>query len=647
MEICPSEYQSLELNRYEKVFIRHASTEDGYGFILLKINPAMLTGEYLHAVITSKGVIFCKFLPLNDETMLSVFIEPYMTGIFKNTISVVGRKLLTNKALLDGNNNLAIRFACICVFPTLNKSHIDRHSLSKEAQEFIDQKCMFAEKFANLRGSFCSVMNEYLKYPDAPCAAHCMELCDTNVNSVLQRIAPEYTIVRFAIATDDNSTPGASEELLVVSEGDTAVRAFRLETEQINIVNKMSKGEQLILACAGSGKSVLLIAKCFKAAKMNPEKRFLITCFNRNLQSLYTWYIERAGLQERNVDCYTFDGLCKKLLERNKLFLQCGKDAIESRRRAVMRAFDNNQIKDRYYGIFIDEVQMFEMTWYKFCFNLLENKENGDHIFVICGDRTQEIKQRQKHGKAPWNAGEGYPVYRGGNKSIRIEKNFRNCIEINDYINRYVQYAQALIKSHHSEEEFDPDMFLHGQAFRHGEGVTIKQFNGNARIEAKKVIESVRSIHDDKGVPYDEIAITMYNRKYKYFSYYIESEIQTALVREQIPFNMLYKNDQNWGGRYGDGGVSLITFDSVLGLDFEAVIVCGIKPLGVYDKTKGIVLEENLDEEKIEQLKKNISYLYVACTRAKDYLHIILGEPSNKSVYNKLLTDSKKQEVEI
>lgn len=55
MEIYPSEYQQLELNRYEKVFVRHASNDENYGIILLKINPAMLSGEYSHAVITSQG----------------------------------------------------------------------------------------------------------------------------------------------------------------------------------------------------------------------------------------------------------------------------------------------------------------------------------------------------------------------------------------------------------------------------------------------------------------------------------------------------------------------------------------------------------------------------------------------------------------
>lgn len=641
MEIYPSEYQQLELKRYEKVFVRHASNDDAYGMVLLKINPAMLSGEYSHAIISSKGIVLCKFLPLTDASLFPIFIGPYMDGIFKNTVETVGQKLKTNKALLNARGELTVRFAYICIFPEINKADILTEGMTDSVEEFLEDQCLFAEDFAGLRGNFSTIINRFLEKPNVPCAADCMEICDTNVNSILHRIAPEYTIVRFAIATNENSTPGASQELLVVSEDDIAVRAFRLEPEQINIVNKMSKGDQLILACAGSGKSVLLISKCFKAAKMNPDKKFLITCFNRNLQSLYTWYVESAGLQERNVECCTFDGLCKKLLERNDLFLPGGKNAIEARRQSVMTAFSNGKVKDRYYGIFIDEVQMFETSWYKFVYNLLENKENGDHIFVICGDKTQEIKQRQKHGKAPWNAGEGYPVYRGGNKSIRIEKNFRNCVEINDYINRYAQHARALIKMHNPDEQFDPDMFLRGQAFRHGEGVTIKQFNGNAITEAEKVVESVRTIHDEKGVPYDEIAIAMYFRKYRPLNYHLESALLSAFSREHIPYNLLYNNDLNWGGRYGAGGVSLITFASVLGLDFQAVVVCGVKPLGAYDKTKHLKSKSVLGEEQTENLKKNISYLYVACTRAKDYLHIILGESSNQSIYNKLLTDSE------
>ena len=156
--------------------------------------------------------------------------------------------------------------------------------------------------------------------------------------------------------------------------------------------------------------------------------------------SLYSWYIDRAGLRERNVECMTFHGLCKRLAFNNKFAL---KD-ITTWSDTVAYKMSHNQIKDRYYGIFIDEVQLFETDWYKICFNLLENRESNEHLFVICGDKTQEIKNKQRHGKAPWNAGENYPNYRGGHKSIRIEKNYRNCLEINNYINRDAEYAKQI-----------------------------------------------------------------------------------------------------------------------------------------------------------------------------------------------------------
>lgn len=642
MELFPSEYQQLDLNRHEKVFIRHAlNCESEFGMLLLKVNPAMLPGESMHIVLVPKGIVLCKFLPLDNPALFTVFAGAYFAGVYANTISIAKNKLETNLSLLDENHKLRVPFTSICIFPLLKRNDIDCSTLSKDLKYFVEQKCMFAEEFSNLRGNFLGSMESYLSTPEQIVSSSPLELNEQNANAVLQRLAPEYTTVRFASMPDKETKPGAAEELLVVTDDDIAVRAFRLEPEQVNIVNKMTKGDQLILACAGSGKSVLLIAKCFKAARMNPDKKFLITCYNRNLQSLYTWFIERAGLQERNVDCYTFDSLCIHLLKKNHLHVPGGGDPYSAIRTAAAKAVANGSISDQYYGIFIDEVQMFETDWYKTCYNLLESKDQGDHIFVICGDKTQEIKQRQRHGRAPWNAGEGYPSYRGGNKSIRIEKNFRNCVEINEFINRFAKNARTLVMDHVPDEEYDPDLFLRGQAVRSGHDVVIKQFSGNAVVEAKHIIDSIITIHDQHGIPYDEIAIAMYNRRFKPMYYFLESAIQTALCDKHIPFNMLYHNDQGWGARYGSGGVSLITFDSVLGLDFQAVIVCGIKPLGVYDQTKKIVPGSVLSEESAEQLKKNISYLYVACTRAKDHLHIILSEKSNQSIYAKLLTDSK------
>ena len=102
---------------------------------------------------------------------------------------------------------------------------------------------------------------------------------------------------------------------------------------------------------------------------------------------------------------------------------------------------------------------------------LLENKNTKDHICVIFGDKTQRLEKLKKRGQAPWQVGDGYPNDRGGNKNIRIEKNYRNCIEINEYINRFVSNAKQYLYKIQEDYEIDPDMFLRGQAVFHGDGV--------------------------------------------------------------------------------------------------------------------------------------------------------------------------------
>lgn len=40
MEIFPSDYQQLDLDRHEKVFVRHASIDEEFGFVLLRNKTA-------------------------------------------------------------------------------------------------------------------------------------------------------------------------------------------------------------------------------------------------------------------------------------------------------------------------------------------------------------------------------------------------------------------------------------------------------------------------------------------------------------------------------------------------------------------------------------------------------------------------------
>lgn len=652
MEILPSEYQHIELSRSEKIFVRNVMSNEQFGYLLLGTNPAMLPNESMHVLLCKDGVLFLKFFDkMEDVSQFSMVMPFYIENIYNQTARILSSKLLSNQALTDINGILKFPANIVYVFPAFSAVQVD-DGVDDNLVAFIRDHCLFKEDLQKVRNGLGELLSKLLSSSIAEVSSETMEIKSENVNSILQRIAPEYITIRVATIADQETKAGVDEELLVVTNDDAAVKAFRLDEEQVNIVNRISKGDQLILACAGSGKSVLLIAKCFKAAKMNPDKQFLITCYNSKLYSLYTWFIDRAGLREKNVTCLTFHTLCRTLLVNNGFYV--GNNDFDGWINNAIMKLNAGQIKERYYGIFIDEVQQFDVEWYKFCFNLLENKDSDDHLFVICGDKTQKLTNLQKHGRAPWNAGEGYPNYRGGNKNIRIERNYRNCIEINEYINRFVSNAKKYLYSIDQTMELDPDMFLRGKSMFHGRGVLIKRLVSKTnQVEAEAIYESIIRIHDEDGIPYDEIAIIMYNTKFRKKiigwgdpNYNIETPLMAMLKKNDIPFCQMYSTEDEWSARYGEaGGVKLIRVKSVLGLDFRAAIICGLPPLGEYHRTKmpdweALRKDEEVFQTQLIYTQDDIRTLYVACTRAKEVLHIILPESGNTSVYAKMMEDA-------
>lgn len=652
MEIMPSEYQRLELSRNEKIFARNVVSNEQYGFLLLNTNPVMLPKESIHTLLCPDGILFLKFFDGFEEAAQFVpIMSALLDRLYRPSAALIAAKLCSNRSLVDENGLLKFPVNFLYVFPALKREAV-RETGNQALREFTKNHCLFQEDLQKVRSRLAELETDFLAHPVTETSPERLVIQDSNLNSILQRIAPEYVITRVATVADAASKAGAEQELLVVTEQDAAVRAFRLDAEQINIVNKIRKGEQLILACAGSGKSVLLIAKCFKAAVMNPDKQFLITCYNRNLASLYTWYIDQAGLRVRNVTCLTFHALCKTLLEENGFRVAHDFDAWVN---DAIQRLNEGRISTRYYGIFIDEVQQFDPEWYKLCFNLLENKSTDDHLFVICGDKTQKLANLQRHGRAPWNVGEGYPNYRGGNKNIRIERNYRNCIEINEYINRYVSCAKRYLSGIDPNIELDPDEFLRGKSVFHGQGVTVKHLAERSNAcEVRAVFQSVRQIHDENGIPYDEIAVIMFNTGYKKrfafrgwrdVIYRLAHPLKSLLKQEDIPYCSMYDSDKSWDAWYG-GGVRIITFHSTLGLDFRAAVVCGLLPLGEYDETRmpdwpRIKKDEELFQEKLTDTKNDIRFLYVACTRAREILHIVLPETGETSVYVRMLEDAE------
>ena len=650
MEIYPEKYDQLELTSNERSFLRTVSrafNEDELGYYVLHINPRKIgleggKPELFNLLICKEGLLLLRFFDVDNVNAVKMTIElNAQRGVFDKIENDIYEKLKGSRYLLDFSGELLFNFNICFVFPEIESSQI-LSLLTPNGKAFVTKHVLFKDTILAVRKEGEGVLKSYISRRNF--------IEEKIINNIFQRLCPEITIARKYILSDDVSVTTHDQG---VDGSDRSVLSYRLDSSQINIINKIKKGDQLILACAGSGKSVLLISKCFKLASLNPAEDFLITCYNRNLNNYYQWAIAQAGFLNRNVKCQTFFGLLRHLLESNHIPIPTmyngdTNEYFDALFRVANDALAKGRIKERFTGIFIDEIQIFKPEWYRFCFNLLKNKNAENHFFVIAGDKSQDIKNHIKSGKAPWQGNEeGYPEYRG--KTLPIETNYRNSKPINDAVDRFVEKAKWFGEKIGADLSSDPELFLRGTAYREGnspEIIELKDFSNEGEAEA--ICRAVKHLIENKDMSEVDIAIILYNRigqnthsgwKTKFYNLlpYIKQRFYSYGWEDPAVLISGESNGVTYGSRTG---VTITTIEGSLGLDFRAVILAGLRPLGSHEGVQTTRDFSNLTTEKQEAYKKNVNFIYTGCTRAKDELSIVLSAKRGESVYMDLIRDS-------
>lgn len=649
MQVYPEKNEQLELTIDEKSFLRtveRAFSNEEMAYYVLHINPRKKDAgegkpELFNLLLVNKGILLFRFIEVPDLAAQMTIKALGNPPVYEMLRSDIIKRLEESRYLTDAAGRLRFALNVCFVFPKADEGQV-KSGLNENERQFCIDHIFFKDTITQIRKAGADAVKSYLCEAD--------ELQEDHINSVFQRLCPEITIPRKYIL-DENETVSGTDGTL--DSMDRAVQSYRLDSKQIDTINKIAKGNQLILACAGSGKSVLLVSKCFKLASLNPSEYFLITCYNNNLNNYYQWAIAQAGFTSRNVRCTTFLRLCKQLLESNNLPVpESNDDYYDCLFNAANNALEQGRIKDRFYGIFIDEVQIFRPEWYRFCFNLLKSKNADDHFFVIAGDKSQDIKNNIKHGKAPWQGGgSAYPEYRG--KTLPIEINYRNSKPINDAIDRYVACAKKMGEDLGVDLTSDPELFLRGTAYRDGNRPTLVELvDMSNNGEGQAVGDAIKDLIDNKGLSEVDIAVILYNsRLRKYYSknwkdsfYDFMSGIRRYFIAEGWELPAVLMHGLSEGATYGSRrGVTITTIEGSLGLDFRAVVLAGLLPLGIHEKTRSRKDLESPTPEQLEAYEKNINFLYTGCTRAKDELTIILSAPQGESIYMDLLRQSMQE----
>ena len=652
MHVYPEKNEQLGLLPEERAFLRvveRAFWEEELAYYVPHINPRkkeLLEGkpELFHLFLFESGIVLFRFLGIPAAVVPKALDILCSKPEFYDVVRVDLQKRLEESCYLtDAEGKLRFALQICYVIPDVHSAVVLKQ-LKEGQQEFCRDHVLFQDTIKKIGQEGRASLDLYMGKGE--------KLQEEDVNHVFQRFCPEIIIPQKYISDDKRD--------MVIKDGildlqDRAVRAYRLDDWQINTINRIAKGNQLILACAGSGKSILLISRCFKLAALNPCERFLITCYNKNLADYYNWTIAQAGFTDRNVRCSTFYSLCLELLRSNGIPLpRPGNDAayFDELFERTQHGLAQGRIKERFFGIFIDEIQIFKPEWYRFCFQLLINKNADDHFFVISGDKAQDIKNNIKHGKAPWQGGgREYPEYRG--KTLSIRRNYRNSKPISDAIDRYIAAAKEQGMALGLDVAADPESFLRGEAYRLGNPPSVVELTDFSNEgETTAIALAVRQFIEERGLSETDIAIVLFNKKgkntesgWKDRFYDLEDGLRRRFAKEGWESPSFLYSGMSDGATYGSRrGVTVVSIEGALGLDFRGVVLAGLRPLGAHEKAGRLSEFQKAEPEelpqKLEAYQKCVNLLYTACTRAKDELTVILSAPKGSSVYMDLLRHS-------
>ena len=191
-----------------------------------------------------------------------------------------------------------------------------------------------------------------------------------------------------------------------------------LDARQEQHAQALGSGHRILFGVAGSGKTILLLARARLLARLHPERRTLLVCYNKVLA---------AWLGKRLADCPQvtvrhFDALAKDLGLGRK-----SGDADNAALGARMLAELQRPGRDKpsWDAILIDEAQDFEPTWFQCLLELMKDREDGD--LVIVGDGSQLLYRK---GRLSWKALGIKAQGRASSSRFDLDKNYRNTPKI-------------------------------------------------------------------------------------------------------------------------------------------------------------------------------------------------------------------------
>jgi len=202
------------------------------------------------------------------------------------------------------------------------------------------------------------------------------------------------------------------EIVIRVNATDLAVLDLRQERN----ARALGDGHRIVYGVAGSGKTVLLIARA-KLLAEDPKKRILVLCYNR----LLAQHLATALSGYPSVRAATFH----RWGVRSGVDFRKSEEDATFGERLLARLHGDAGLRDRFDAVLIDEAQDWPRSWFQCAKQALKEPDTGD--LLIVGDGSQSLYRKRNF---TWADAGIHASGRVINRKFDLDRNYRNTAEI-------------------------------------------------------------------------------------------------------------------------------------------------------------------------------------------------------------------------
>ncbi|KXU39372.1 hypothetical protein AXE65_08865 [Ventosimonas gracilis] len=249
------------------------------------------------------------------------------------------------------------------------------------------------------------------------------------------------TAITFTDSLDISSKPVVDQSLQVAEQAadypikPTLPEVMRvMDYEQEQLARGLGEGHRVIHGVAGSGKTLILGARCLHLAQAL-TKPILVLCYNITLAAKLRSFIADKGLTEDKVQVQHFHGWCSEQCKAFNIKVPYRKENyFDAFVEAVIKALEEGQIPRGQYGaVLIDEGHDFEPEWLRLTTQLVDPAVNS--LLLLYDDAQSIYKKRSALEFSLASVG----IQAQGRTTI-LKINYRNTQEI-------MQFAWNLTKA--------------------------------------------------------------------------------------------------------------------------------------------------------------------------------------------------------